>query len=84
MESSKGGLDVRPIREMNEALKTKSKWLWRFAKKDNAAWKYVIKAKYGIDDLGWWSKKSSYVHGFGCQKLISAVVEPFKFFVIFR
>jgi len=31
----------------------KTKWLWRFAKEDNAMWKNVIKAKYGIDNLGW-------------------------------
>ena len=29
-----GGLGIRPLRVMNEALKTK--WLWRFAKEDNA------------------------------------------------
>ena len=36
---------------------------WRFAKEDGAMWKKVIKAKYGIDALGWWSKKSPYPHG---------------------
>ena len=41
---------------MNEAFK--SKWLWRFAKEDDAMWKNVIKAKYGIYELGGWSKKS--------------------------
>jgi len=45
---------------MNEAFKTK--WLWRFAKEDDAMWKNVIKAKYEIDDLGWCTKKSSYSH----------------------
>jgi len=35
---------------MNEVLTTK--WLWSFAKEDDAMWKNVIKAKYGIDDLG--------------------------------
>jgi len=29
-----GGLGVRPLREMNEALKTK--WLWRLAKESDA------------------------------------------------
>jgi len=42
-----GGLGIRPLRVMNEVLKTK--WLWRFAKEDDAMWKNVIKAKYGID-----------------------------------
>ena len=29
-----GGLEIRPLRAMNEALKTK--WLWRFATVDDA------------------------------------------------
>ena len=29
-----GGLGIRPLRAMNEALKTK--WLWRFATEDDA------------------------------------------------
>jgi len=32
---------------MNETLKTK--WLWRFAKEDDAMWKNMIKGKYGIE-----------------------------------
>jgi len=40
-----GGLGIRSIRSMNEALKTK--WLWRFASKDDALWKRVIVSKYG-------------------------------------
>jgi len=59
-----GGLGIRPLCVMNEALKTK--WLWRFAKEDSAMWKNVIKAKYGIDNLGWWSKKSPHPHGVVC------------------
>jgi len=52
---------------MNKALK--AKWLWRFAKKDNILWKNMVKLKYGIDRLGWWSKKSTYPHGIGCWKI---------------
>jgi len=55
---------------MNEALKTK--WLWRFAKEDVAMWRNVIKAKYGINDLGWWTKKSSFSHGVNFWKSILA------------
>ena len=43
-----GGLGIRPLRVKNDALKTK--WLWSFAKEDDAMWKNVIKAKYGIDE----------------------------------
>ena len=67
---------------MNEASKTK--WLWRFAKEDNAMWKNVIKEKYGIDDLGWWSKMSSFSHGVGFWKSISASLERFKSLVHFE
>jgi len=59
-----GGLGIRPLRVINDALKTK--WLWRFAKEEDAMWKNMIKAKYGIDEFGWWNKKSSYSHGVGC------------------
>jgi len=74
------GLDIRPLRAMIEAFKTK--WLGRFAKEDNAMWKNVITAKYGIDDLGWWTKKSSYSHGASFWKYILA--ERFKSLVHFE
>jgi len=77
-----GGLGIRPLRDMNDALKTK--WLWRFAKEDDAMWKNVIKVKYGIDELGWWSKKSSYSHGVGCWKSILTSLERFKSLVHFE
>jgi len=67
---------------MNEALKTKR--LRRFAKDDSALWKNVIKAKYGIDELGWRSKKSPYSHGVGCWKSILAGLERFKSLVHFE
>ena len=67
---------------MNDALKTK--WLWRFAKEEDAMWKNVIKVKYGIDDLGWWTRKSSYFHGVSCWKSISIGLECFKSLVHFE
>jgi len=39
----------------------------------------VTKAKYGIGELGWWSKKSFYSHVVGCWKSILAGLERFKF-----
>jgi len=63
---------------MNEVLKTK--WLWRFANEDNAMWKNVISVKYGIVDLGWWTKKSSYSHGVNFWKSILAVFQIFTAF----
>jgi len=44
----------------------------------------VIKAKYGIDELGRWSKKSSYSHSIGCWKSILAGLERFKSLVHFE
>jgi len=49
---------------MIDALK--SKWFWRFAKKDDALWRKVIVSKYVVDNSGWWSKKSPNAHGVGC------------------
>jgi len=72
-------LGIRPFRIMNEELKTK--WVWRFAIEDDALWKKVIVSKYGVDRFGWWSKRSSFVHGVGCWKSILSSLEVFKSFV---
>ena len=45
-----GGLGIRSLRAMNEALKTK--WLWRFATEDDALSKKVIVSKYGVASFG--------------------------------
>jgi len=61
---------------MNDALKTK--WTWGFIEKDDVLWRKVIASKYGLDNLGWWSKKSPYAQGVGCWKSILVVLELFK------
>ena len=66
-----GGLGIRPLRDVNKALK--AKWLWRFAKEGKTLRKNMVKIKYGIDKLGWWSKKSPHPHGIGCWKSIIMV-----------
>ena len=38
-----GGLAMKSLRHMNEALKTY--WLWRFAEGENSLWRNVIIAK---------------------------------------
>jgi len=63
---------------MNEALKIK--WLWRFAKEEDALWRKVVVAKYGVVNLGWWS---CYAHGVGCWKAILGGLELFKTLVRF-
>jgi len=44
----------------------------------------VIASKYGVDNLGRWSKKSSYAHGVGCWKSILVGLELFKTLVHFK
>jgi len=77
-----GVIGIRPLRVMNDALKTK--WLWRFVKEEDAMWINVMKVKYGIDDMGWWTKKSSCFRGVSCWKSISVGLEHFKFQCILR
>ena len=77
-----GGLGIRPLRGMNKALKVK--WLWRFAREDNTLWKALLKMKYDVDKLGWWSKKSPNPHGVGCWKSITSELDLFKSLVQFK
>ena len=49
-----------------------TKWLWRFAIKEDALWKNLIMVKYGFGNFVWLSKISAYAHGVGCWKLIMA------------
>ena len=44
-----GGLGIRLVRAMNEALETK--WLWKFATEDNALCEKVIVSKYGMLEI---------------------------------
>jgi len=76
-----GGLGIRP-RIMNDTLKTK--WLWRFAKEEDAMRTNVIKVKYRIDDYGSQTKKSFYSHKVSCWKSILVVFEHFKSLVYFE
>ena len=43
-------LPIRPLRAMNEVLKTQ--WLQRYVIEDDALWKKVIVSKFGADSLG--------------------------------
>ena len=77
-----GGLGIRPLRHMNEALKTK--WLWCFAKEEKALWRKAIIAKCGVDILGWWTKRSLFAHGLGLWKSVLAGLERFKSLAHFK
>jgi len=81
LREREGGLGI-PLRDMNKALKVK--WLWRFAREDNTLWKDLLKMKYDVDKLGWWSKKSPNPHGVGCWKSITSELDLFRSLVQFK
>ena len=49
-QKEKGGLGLRKIILLNEALL--GKWIWRFAIEKDNLWK-VLLVKYGQEGLGW-------------------------------
>ena len=51
LEKSRGGLGVRSLSKMNQALLCK--WCWRFANERNPLWRLVISTKFGEEDGGW-------------------------------
>lgn len=55
-----------------------------FVKEKNALWRNVIIAKYGVDILCWWTKKSPFTHGMGYWRPIFAGLECFKSLVNFE
>lgn len=42
-----GGLGIRVLKEMNEALSLK--WWWRFGTEKEALWRRLLNSKYHID-----------------------------------
>ena len=44
----------------------------------------MVELKYGVDGLGWWSKKSRHPHGVGCWKSIISGLDQFKSLVNFE
>ena len=53
-----GGLDIKFIRGMNEALL--GKWLWRLGDKSEGLWKKILMAKYGNQRDGCETKDNRY------------------------
>lgn len=51
LNKEEGGLGVKGIKEMNEALLLK--WWWRFGTEKNALWRKVICAKYEMCPNSW-------------------------------
>ena len=72
----KGGLGIRCLALMNEALL--GKWAWRFAKEENSAWKSVIRLKYRPKDRGWYTRIPRESACTGLWKGISKVAAKLK------
>lgn len=46
-----GGLGIRPLRHINNALL--GKWFWRLGEDDHSLWRQIIVAKYSVLRDGW-------------------------------
>lgn len=46
-----GGLGIRPLKQMNQALWRK--WLWRIGEESDGLWRQVLEMKYGLSRNGW-------------------------------
>ncbi|RVW84958.1 hypothetical protein CK203_039556 [Vitis vinifera] len=68
LEKRKGGLGVRNLSLMNNALLCK--WNWRFANEREALWRSVISLKYGVEEGGWCTRDVMGRNGVGLWKAI--------------
>ena len=56
-EKRQGSLGLRKLALLNKALL--GKWIWRFAFDRDCTWKTLINTQYGLEGLGWCSRKSA-------------------------
>ena len=63
LDKKKGGLGVRNLALMNNALLCK--WNWRYADERKVFWRQVISHKYGIEEGGWRTWEVSGRYGVG-------------------
>ncbi|XP_026450690.1 uncharacterized protein LOC113350786 [Papaver somniferum] len=56
-----GGLGVKNLKIMNQALLCK--WSWRFAKEEDAMWRKIVAEKYGTGDVQWMAKVPNCSYG---------------------
>ncbi|RVX09127.1 putative ribonuclease H protein [Vitis vinifera] len=68
LEKRKGGLGVRNLSLMNNALLCK--WNWRFANERDALWRSVISLKYGVEEGGCCTRDVMGRNGVGLWKAI--------------
>ena len=77
----KGGLGVRGLQKLNQALL--GKWNWRFANEGNALWRETINKKFGEMQVGWCYGENRENFGPGLWKEIrkdwGAVLDNAKF-----
>lgn len=64
-----GGLGIRSMIEMNEALQ--GKWPCRFRLEQNSLWRRMVALKYGMDENEWFTRMNSRPHRRGLWKNIS-------------
>ena len=65
-EKSRGGLGVRGLSLMNQALLCK--WSWRFANERDSFWRLVISTKFGEEEGGWNTRNVRGAFGTGLWK----------------
>ena len=65
-EKSRGGLGVRGLSMMNQALLCK--WCWRFANERDSLWRLVISTKFGEEVGGWNTRDIRGGYGTGLWK----------------
>ena len=66
LEKSRGGLGVRGLSKMNQALLCK--WCWRFANERDTLWRLVISTKFGEEVGGWNTRDIRGGYGTGLWK----------------
>lgn len=69
-----GGLGVRPLKLMNQALL--GKWFWSLGEENNSLWRQIVLEKYKVKRKGWDNNKMSYWHS-AIWKGIASVKERF-------
>ena len=65
-EKSRGGLGVRGLSMMNQALLCK--WCWRFSNERDSLWRLVISTKFGEEDGSWNTRDIRGDYGTGLWK----------------
>ncbi|XP_026459541.1 uncharacterized protein LOC113360224 [Papaver somniferum] len=71
-----GGLGIKVISVMNDALPCK--WLWRFSNEPEALWRRFVEDNYGCDNNGWDAKQTKRPYGTGLWRGICNRMDKFR------